>query len=668
MLTKVICSLLFAFICNPSFVFAEDTVSAAAPKTSSVVHGPSPINTIREVRKYTASEIAVAEDFKRILKEAKFEEGFVTFERKVSSATTSTIKVHQKVEHGKKRFIIEVQAPDSEWASAAYYGLQKMGFLFPHPRIQISPTEEQVRKTVGKSYTWEPRFKYRGFHFHTMHPSEFLQGFLMGQKQIARETIQWLARNGQNTAQVVLLRQDLKEITANLADLIDYSHEMGISFGVNAFFNFMQQKAYRLIGQNSKLSALGFIPGDKRPQIRKAIAELEKNLKFDFMSFDIGSSEFTPASYDKTISWINAADEELRKDGRSIFIKVHCSEGQRDKKYGNFNFIPQFANPTVGVLPHTVMYYSLTDESAPVYGNKNFKDMSEFLKAQAKVRPTWYYPETSYFIAMDIDLPLLLTDYLIARSNDMDSIEQWGAQGQLNFSTGQELGYWLNDWTVALLANSENRGNPYVALELLGESRKVWEPIVDFQNTYFKKKLLYEELSSANLSDELPVGIITHERTVFRELRKKPEVLKSRIALLKEAVANKPSLEGVKNQELKQMLEITFLRLDHAMYVRQALLAEAQKQRRAPAWQGDMTAAKDTRLRAAAIMKSVRANYERYPEAHLFERYENLTSYPFGYAWPASNLHFWEREERMIEANSYTPWFMNIYSIARILF
>lgn len=638
---------------------------------SAFAEEPSPL---AEVRRHSANEEAIREDFKRILREAKLSEDFITFNRsdrkrfvQRGSLSESIVKIYEKNSSGVRSLVIDVDAPDNEWAFAAYYGLQKMGFLFPHPRIQISPALSRIENAVGRTFTWRPRYQYRGFHYHTQHPSEFHQGFLMGKKDAARDSIRWLARNGQNIGQVVLLENKFERIVANLSDLVDYSHQMGVSFGVNAFFNFMQQNAYRLIGTNNKFRSLGLLPGDSKKAIRKGIDKLQKGIDFDFMTFDIGSSEFTSTDYQKTIDWMNTADDELSKTGRRIFIKVHSSHGQEDPKFGNFNFVPQYANKTVGVLPHTVMFYSLTDDPAPVYGRKDFKDTTEFMVKQAKLRPTWYYPETSYFIAMDIDMPLLLTDYLIARSSDMDLIEKAGVQGQINFTTGQELGYWLKDWTVALLANSEYRGNPMIALDLMGESRKVWESILAYQHRFFKKNLLMEELSSANVSDELDIGMITHERTIFRKLKKNPELLNSRIALLREAVANTPSTEGVKNDELRSLLDITFMRVNHALQLRLALLEESGKRRKSSVWVGSLGAAKDLRMRGIQIMNHVRANYDRYPEANTFVRHENLSSYAYGYGWPASKLHFWEREEMMIYKNSYSPFFMNIFAIGRII-
>lgn len=618
------------------------------------------------VTRHVADPAAIADDLHLILDKAGRPRDSVQFNW--IESLKSKVTVSCKTSNKKSIYHLQVEAPKEEWAGTFYYGLQKMGFLFPHPRMQISPTDEQLNSACKKTYTWAPRFPYRGFHFHTMHPSEWLQGFLMGQTTIARESLRWLARNGQNLAQVVLLDQENSVIAHNLEPLIKFGHNLGVNFGIDVSFNLIQQKAYRLIGKNSRLRALGLWPGHTEKEIRTSIAALSKILSYDFMTIEIGSSEFTSSGYRRTINWMNWADSELRSTRRSLFIKVHASEGMVDEKYGNFNFLPQFASPYVGVLPHTVMYFSLSDAKAPVYGRQNFATMAEFTKKQCPLRQVWYYPETSYFIAMDIDVPLLLTDYLIARSEDMDVVEKWGATGHLNFSTGQELGYWLKDWTVALLANGDHRGNPYIGLDLLGESRATWKRIFEYQNKYFKKDGILEELSSANLLDEMSfVGFVTHQRTIFRELRHQPDVLKKRIAILREAVDEAPPVEAVKNAELRALLEVTQLRLKQAFHLREALLDTALDKRESTHYLTAMADAKAARMSALAIMGEIKTKWDRYPEAQIFERHENLSSYPFGYGWPAVTLHFWDREEKMVEANTYWPWFMNIYSLKRIL-
>lgn len=83
-------------------------------------------------------------------------------------------------------------------------------------------------------------------------------------------------------------------------------------------------------------------------------------------------------------------------------IKVHCSTGQVADGYPdpvtgkpiNFNMLPHHADKRLGVLPHTVQHYGLTDP-APTYGNTNFGYMRNFLREEVGTRPVVYYPETA---------------------------------------------------------------------------------------------------------------------------------------------------------------------------------------------------------------------------------------------------------------------------------
>jgi len=58
-----------------------------------------------------------------------------------------------------------------------------------------------------------------------------------------------------------------------------------------------------------------------------------------------------------------------------------------------------FAVPELGVLPHTVQMYGLTDPTAGAYGNANFGYMEEymFLEAEKANRTVLYYGETAYW-------------------------------------------------------------------------------------------------------------------------------------------------------------------------------------------------------------------------------------------------------------------------------
>ena len=627
-----------------------------------------------QVTRHSGDDSALQQDLRQILAASTLASDSVNFKWMNSQSQENSVQVRCTTDTAKRLMVqLEISAKNEERVSTFYYGLQKLGFLFPHPRWQISPMENGMRKACGKKYQWQPRFPFRGFHLHTLHPSEWVHGFLMNKPEIAEQTIRWHARNGQNIIQLVLLEQNWDDIAKQLKPLVKLSNDLGVSFGIDISVEMFQQKFARLVSPESKWRLFYLLlfkrQETKDRDIENSLKILMEKIPFDFMTLEIGTSEFTPSNYKMTIDRMNKADNILRAGGKSVFIKIHSSINQMHPELGNFNFLPSYTQPTVGVLPHTLMFYGLVDEKAPAYGRKDFKDMLDFTLKEAKIRPVWYYPETSYFIAMDIDVPLFLTDFLLTRSEDIRALENAGVEGHLNFTTGQELGYWLFDWNLALLANGEFKNEDAPAVRLLGENVDTWKQIIDYQHKYFKKLHLIEELTSSNLLDELPfLNERTIDRRLLQEIKAQPVILKERINLLHEAVTEAPNMDSVKNPELKIMLQITQLRLQHTFFLRQALLAESEHGRDSILFTNNLDQAKRVRLAALDMMTSFIKQYERYPEAQIFSRHKNLTSYPFGYGWTAAKLHFWEREEEMIRQDNYRPWFMQIINPLNIVF
>jgi hypothetical protein len=634
---------------------AADAASAPAPAAADPLDtlAPAPIAQLDEVRS----------DFVIIMRAAGLADNAVYAERAPwTEGSPDTVELLCRP----GGVTLRVRAEDREWASAAYYGLEKLGFLFPHPRRQISPTAADLSQRCGQTYEWRARLKDRGFHLHTEHPDEWVAGFLAGQGTIADETVRWMARNRQNVLEVEGLRTaKLEHLKAPFA----LAQRLGIRAGLTLSLSQSQQKSLMLVPLPIGLSSLAAKVDPDRfcRKAAKAASRIQKELAVNYISMEAGSSEFTTLPRKASLECMETVREALNAQGADLWVKVHVSMGQPDPEVGNYNYLPALSNPRVGVMPHTVMYYGIDDASAPVYGRTDFKDMKKFMTEQAKKRPTWFFPENSYFLGIDIDLPLLLTDYLKTRSADVDALQRSGVLGQVVFTTGQELGYWLMDWTAALLTSSEAAGNPMEGLDLLGEDHAVWQRILDYQTKYIKDAGLLPMLSSANGMDELPFIKPEHRvlaRHTIKELRKDPEALAQEIGLLQAAADNIPDDSGVKDEELRLMLDVTFGRVRHALLLRKALQAPEKSPERAAA----LDAAKAERLAALAKMKTVVDKYSRYPEAGLSARKRNLTSYHYGYMWPAATLHFWEREERMVRENRSSPFFMNIYNYLSILF
>jgi hypothetical protein len=429
----------------------------------------------------------------------------------------------------------------------------------------------------------------------------------------------------------------------------------GILRGLDLGLTMDQQKAFRLIPPFSFLSDESLI-GD-------GLGMLERDFDFDYVSAELGVTEIFGASYDRSLKQIEIARTELEAHGKRLFVKAHVASDEHDEKYGNFNFLAQYAKPTVGIEPHTVMFFSLTDPDAPAYGNANFKFMADFMNGEAKVRPTWYFPETSYWCGLDIDFPLFLTDFLRARAEDFDTASRMGVNGTVDFTSGQEAGYWLMDWTFALMNDAEIGSDPWAGATLLGEDRAVWEKIGEFQTRFMKGRRMLSILSAPNLVEELPPPFYSSvlERHTPLQLKHDPEALSGEISVLSDALAELPDLSGVRNPELRAMLEITHARIRHAYWVRVALQDRLHRA-------SDLEQAQAVRLAALAEMQDVVAKFDRYPETSIYEWGENPTSYHFGYLWTAKTLHYWQREEDEVRQDEYSPFFENIVDPWSFLF
>jgi hypothetical protein len=546
-----------------------------------------------------------------------------------------------------------INAAPEEKTSAFYKGLRELGFLFPHPLRQISPTLEDIKARCGKTWNWKPTMKYRGFHLHTLHPSEWVAAFYQNKPEIAEKTIRWMARNGQNIFDLSLLDVPLSEIESQMRPHFELAQKFQINTGVSLGIALNQQNSYKLLSLWN--SYFGWSADEK---IEKGLTDLFKALPLSYVVLEAGTSEFTPTDFEKTLKWLNLSGKICEKNGKVHFTKVHVSSNQSSKKFGNYNFLPHFAQSNVGVLPHTVMFYGVVDPSAPMYGNKNFYGIRDFMLKENVNRPTWYYPETSYWVAMDVDVPLFLTDYLRTRALDTKFLNENNIEGQLNFTTGHALGYWLFDWNLALITDSDYNFDPMTGLRLLGEDMNTWRKVFDYQEKWYKNKGLIALLSSANLQDELSETHRIHDRFTMKQLSKNKAQLQSEITLLKEALSEVPDTQIVQDEELLTMLKVNVLRTKHALAIREALNGKTDH----------LKLASDFRKSAKTLIDGLTTRPTNYPDLLIFKEWKNPTAYQFGYVFPAASLYFWEREENQVRKDSYFPFRGNMYDVIDIVF
>lgn len=373
---------------------------------------------------------------------------------------------------------------------AAYTLLEKLGFSFLHPLKVILPDKLNLTNDINISET--PRWHKRGMHIHTMHPLEltnFLNGW--GEDNAYDEdswasmmpewdlVLEWLVANRQNNVHWVLLEgpswEEFSTSTLRkerLSKIVQRAHDYGLGVGIDVPIALEQQHAFRLVKDSE---------GENWKSEMEERIDWLMDIDFDYIFTETGTSEFTHSKPSVMLEMMNHLsiylDETYQKRAA---IKIHSSSGQTAEGYPdpitgediNFNFLPHFADSRLGVLPHTVEFYSL-DDPAPTYGNTDFSFIRDFMNYEAGSREVLWYPETAYWVSFDIDLPLFLPLYAERRVYDLKLIasdednmktgigDKKGGKidGQFVFSSGWEWGYWLNDVIAARASWNPNYNN-----------------------------------------------------------------------------------------------------------------------------------------------------------------------------------------------------------------
>jgi hypothetical protein len=368
-------------------------------------------------------------------------------------------------------------------AFGAYAALEELGFGFLHPLAPTLPAKVAALTSVERRE--EPRWPIRGLQLHTMHPLE-LTNLLQGWGRTPEDAagwaamlpewdafLEWLVANGQNRVHWVLLEADAwtafatsETRHARLAQLVSRAHAFGITVGVDVPIALRQQNTFRLVHPTGDLSA-------ELVELRGRVDWL-MSAGFDYLATENGTTEFTHPDATRMLAWMNElAKHAAEAHGAAAYVKLHCSTGQTATGYNdpatgqpiNFNYLPHFADPRLGVMPHTVQHYGL-DDPAPTYGNTDFGYVREFLRREVGLREIVWHPETAYWVSFDIDVPLFLPLYAERRVHDLRLLggdEEAGKMGvgvnagkhmdgQQTFSSGWEWAYWLNDVVTARAA------------------------------------------------------------------------------------------------------------------------------------------------------------------------------------------------------------------------
>ncbi|MCB9232419.1 MAG: hypothetical protein H6581_12190 [Bacteroidia bacterium] len=609
--------------------------------------------------------------------------------------------------------IIFLSAANPHAVAAGIYGLMQelLGFQFYHPRETYIPDLREWPLPDKFEFAGRPRFDKMGFHLHTQHPLELTRPLLdvketKGLEEV-KEYIDWLARNGQNYFEFNLLEGISHEQWPQHAkEFVDYAHKRGILAGVDISLHMIQQKSWMLYQMPLK----SFLSKEK--QVKKNLDWLLQ-ADWDVLNMEFSTTEFTGGNKAKKVElqlqileYLAERSKQVKLMGRKHVVKESTElDGKKNEEaVPELNDKQKELDSNRGVMPHTVMFYSLQDENAPVYGNENLTHMLDMIKDQKKEREVWYYPESAYWVTFDNSVPMFLTPYLSARLQDILLVDSLGVPGHLTFSSGWEWGYWLFDWSIARWSweytwNGDKQPldpwmyPPQMTREVADV--RLWREVVELQEKYLKEKNLMGYMVAQTITDEVKGKFNLHlaPRPVipYREMYR-GDIGDDTLRLLRNQVI--PALKefSEKSADLARKLEdrksawpkklqplvdewvdgikITGLRALHRYYVLNYIL---RKNLELHSKGTDPVAAKEflgkarqTRLLALGLVRRREAAY-RYPLERLARKGKEPTAYHFGYLYPVTNLHFWEREEMQAQKNKWGPFFRNIWNVPRII-
>ncbi|MBT1075749.1 hypothetical protein [Geobacter grbiciae] len=599
--------------------------------------------------------------------------------------------------------VLTLSATTAAGVSNGLYGLlqERLGYRFIHPRQTIVPRHATWPLPGRFRWSATPRFASRGFHLHTLHPTELATQLhdpsYPGALADVKEYIDWLARNGQNTTQFFLLRGvDRDRWPPHARAFVEYAHQRGVTVGVEISLSMLQQQAFQ---------AVKLLRPFHRRQIDRNLAWLFQ-VPWDFVTLESATGEHLPRIDRLAPSLRNQVAERVTKRyGARFFHATHVIRPKAEEANGTPPRVDELPRDC-GILVHTVMCYSASEEKAPVYGNHNQRFMLKLAEQESRRRETWYWPESSYWVAFDNSVPQMLLPYLSARHHDMMTMERLGVTGHLTFTSGWEWGYWLTDWSIARWSwrhVSSGREELTSPLSVLGDIfpdrrlRHLWSDALTLQEHYLKNRELlrytaalapfsempwpfnrpfqpeppfrYEKLIESRDTEGL-LGTTVTDLEAFSQRMERLALEISRESERFEATVpnGKEGLRGI-SRELERGLTVTALRAGHRALTIRASMAQRQlpPEKRPGAEALRLLArAAAVRERALVLVKEQEAGY-RYPVNLVARKRTDLTAYGFGYLYPVSELHFWKREEEQARRLRFDALFMNLWDFRRTL-
>lgn len=585
----------------------------------------------------------------------------------------------------------------------AMYGVYEvigaLGVRYYHPErafIPSDPTRAALPEvTEGPR---QPAFATRGFHEHTQHPiiaSDILLRPGDDQRRaFASNLVRWLARNRQNTLSFHMLNTlDMDAWLPYIKGIAEEADGWGVEVGATLSFADQQQNNYKLISAEGQQAA---------PQIQQNLRRILAEGGLDFITVQIGTSEFTKPGDDEMLGWIEEANT-LRKaefPNTDLRVWIHPPCDLEADSEGLFFHLPERSSADVALMVHTTMFYT-GEHPAPVYGCQDFKHQAALLDRTTGKRELLWYPETAWWLGFDNNMPLTLPITGWSRQYDIQEIlSKREVSGHVTFTTGREWAYWQYDHHLTQITWDASFGwdryLDWIAPMYGANGAKVAEVLkawtaLQVDDFYTKNPLIYFYLSGELTQDEVGerAGVlarrpkVAYDRVVkmtdaeftawkrddFDMLVAMVPRYKAELDKLPEGPGEGATAEqAALHLEVRTALVLYVKRIEHAI----ALYSGVQEARK---WALEQQAARDgerepdTTIRDAAKLKwqehleaaraisaevktligAVEANY-RYPlDLLIQDKPESLTAYPFGYLKETHEAFFWTRRDEQLD-------------------
>lgn len=560
---------------------------------------------------------------------------------------------------------------------AAWQALEAFGYRFTHPWHTHKPTTFSAAATAALGKDFAPSIKKRrGLHLHTLHPTESLADFWVpAEKNLegAKRTVDFVVKNRGNYLQWCALDDILKAPDtqpawlAHTRAITDFAHAHGVNTGI----------ALQLFGQSNLQNAYDLIDddtGDVVPEMERRLHVLLDGAGFDALNLSFG--EFfgaDPARFVAEVDQTYAAMQRVQP-GVEVMGTIHV--GNYDNLRVTFMnerllyyFLIKFANPAIVPWVHTTMFYNLYDDAGLAYLHEEFDEHRAYLEGRlAAQQPVGYFPESAYWVAFDINVPIYTPVYVKSRHTDL--VRLTGLDDHVLFSSGWEYGYWLTDAATLRMTYGRTDAWDEVVKDVFagwGEVGAQTAGVVSKLAEAQHRALIVERLAAyAAGRDQIidtgdRLGIFSQpDRPEFTEvLAMTPaqredfrvrvvEKLKVHADELTALVTEADALQANEDPVLVEVqtgVRVTAARLRfiHALY--SAALAHA-----AGASTDALLAQADADFDVAkAIVGAQRKMYwDPEPLSLVAERQVNATFYQYGYLREADTLCFWRRERAQL--------------------